>query len=633
MSSHGARVDWMRDAVMFAAECLVRLPPDAPLDPRIPCQSNSAAWAQRAASAPEGDLSEWLMAAMIAAERYPDAAAAFSILAEDERLTLPTPASFARIAAAGLGQDYDTALATALGESRLHDNDLINRVEPAGTARPLAQQGLRLRSDNAGLIFGATWPTHPIDIESRPEVILSLHAARVAAGLMHSHGAAWIRGTSRRMARQFALDLAGVLSTDAAFLPCRDQEAPALPNHSALNIIDLFDVHKPPLMPARGGQNFAVIAPHRLDHPGFAAVDAPALGADDLALLWTTVPIDELDRANLAQRFHLTLAELRAALREADVIMSIRSPANGVPTPPPSTATIAQAILQDGARRMGPSVTRIESNVTFDDLVVSADTRSQLEDAVSWHRHGARVWREMGLNRDSADARGLSMLFSGPPGGGKTFAARCLANELQLNLYRIDLSQVVSKYIGETEKALARVFEEAEAGHGILFFDEADAIFGKRSEVKDAHDRYANIEVGYLLQRMESFDGVIILATNLRVNLDPAFLRRIRFVLDFPMPARVERRLLWDRNLPAANWRHSELDLDDLAERFRLSGGNIRNAAVAAAHLAAADHAPVGHRHMARALVRELEKSGLPRGRKDLGPLAEHLAEPLGDRL
>ncbi len=625
MTPHEARVDWMYDAALFAAECLVRLPPDAPLDPRAPYEPNRAAWASRAASAPEGDVSDWVMAAIAAAERHSGAAAAFSILAEDERLMLPTPASFARIAAAGLGLDYDAALAAALGGSPLHEADLIDMVEPAGTARPLSQHGLRLRGAHGGLIFGADLPVHPRDIEPRPELILSPQAARAAAGLMQDGGAVWIRGASRRLARQFALDLAGVLSTDAAFLQCRDQDTPKLANQGALNIIDLFDVQTAPPMPARGGLNFAVIAPHRLDHPGFAAVDAPAVGPDDLAALWATVALDERDRATLARRFHLTLPELRAALREADVIMSIRAPANGVPAPPPDGAVIAEAILQDGARRMGPSVTKVESDVTFDDLVASADMRGQLQDAVSWHRHGARVWRDMGLTRDSADARGLSLLFSGPPGGGKTFAARCLANELRLNLYRIDLSQVVSKYIGETEKALARVFEEAEAGHGILFFDEADAIFGKRSEVKDAHDRYANIEVGYLLQRMESFDGVIILATNLRANLDPAFLRRIRFVVDFPMPGRMERRQLWDRNLPSAKWRDAALDLNDLADRFRLSGGNIRNAAVAAAHLAAAARTPVGHSHMARALVRELEKSGLPRGKKDLGPYAEHL--------
>jgi len=331
------------------------------------------------------------------------------------------------------------------------------------------------------------------------------------------------------------------------------------------------------------------------------------------------------ERDALARRFHLTLPELRAALAEADVLVAMKHPLNGRPSPPPDAGILAQAIRAEGARRMGPSVKLVESDVSLDDLVARPEVRGQLEDAVAWHRHGAHVWETMGLKRDAADARGLSLLFSGPPGGGKTFAARCLGNALELNLYRIDLSQVVSKYIGETEKALARVFDEAEAGHGLLFFDEADAIFGKRSEVKDAHDRYANIEVGFLLQRMESFDGVMVLATNLRSNLDAAFLRRIRFMVDFPMPGQAERRVLWERNLPGPDWLDPTLDIEILAKRFRLSGGNIRNAAVAAAHLAAAERAPVGPAHLTRALFRELEKSGLPRGPNDFGPLASHL--------
>ncbi len=619
------RTDWMRRAALLAAECLVRLPPEVPIDPRTPYSADRDQWDGLAASAPDGELADWLFAAIVAAERFPDAAAAFSILAEDERLMLPTPASFARIAVAGLGADFDRALAVALGNSPVFEDGLIDTVDPTGIARPLSQQGLRLRRAHSGLMFGADLPDQPADIEPRPDTILSLRAARAAAQLMRDNGTVWIRGASRRLARQFALDVAGVLGSDAAFLRCRDGDTPELPHHAAVNVLDLFDLHTAPKMPARGGVGFMVIAPFRLDHPGYAAVDASVPQADELADLWANVALPAPDRAALSRRFHLTLPEIRAAQREAEVIMSIRHPTNGAATPPPDAATLATAILADGARRMGPSVTLVQSDVTLDDLVLPRDMRAQLDDAVSWHRHSARVWTEMGLSRDSADARGLSLLFSGPPGGGKTFAARCLANELQLNLYRIDLSQVVSKYIGETEKALARVFEEAEAGHGILFFDEADAIFGKRSEVKDAHDRYANIEVGFLLQRMESFDGVMILATNLRANLDPAFLRRIRFVIDFPMPGRSERRLLWDRNLPVAKWRDASLDLDDLASRFRLSGGNIRNAAVAASHLAAADRVAVGPAHMARALIRELEKSGLPRGAKDLGPFAQHL--------
>ncbi|GAA6179492.1 hypothetical protein NBRC116594_09300 [Shimia sp. NS0008-38b] len=628
MTQAETRMDWMRQAVLLAAQCLVRLPPDQPVQTRAPHAQDHTVWKSLSMTRPAGTLAEWLLASIMAAERHPDAAAAFSILAEDERLILPTPASFAQIAAAGLEASFDDALQVALGDSPLHAAGLIETIDPAGSARPLTQQGMRLHGGHASVMFGAKIPTHPLDLEPCPNAILSPRAALAASRLMCQSGAVWIRATSRRLARQFALDVAGTLSCDAAFLRARDTDAPDLPTHDALNVIDLFDVSSVPAMPPRGGAGFAVIAPMRLEHPGFAAVDAPALDSRDLATLWATLYLPEADRSALALRFHLTVSELRAAQREAEVLMSIRQPANGVPTPPPDATVIAAAILKDGARRMGPSVTKVESDVTLDDLVCTPSMRAQLDDAVNWHRHGQRVWSQMGLSRDSADARGLSLLFSGPPGGGKTFAARCLANELELNLYRIDLSQVVSKYIGETEKALSRVFDEAEAGHGILFFDEADAIFGKRSEVKDAHDRYANIEVGFLLQRMETFDGVMILATNLRSNLDPAFLRRIRFVVDFPMPSRAERRTLWDRNLPSKDWRATGLDLEDLADRFRLSGGNIRNAAVAAAHLAAAQNSVLGHDHLARALVRELEKSGLPRGAKDLGPFADHLEGP-----
>jgi SpoVK/Ycf46/Vps4 family AAA+-type ATPase len=225
--------------------------------------------------------------------------------------------------------------------------------------------------------------------------------------------------------------------------------------------------------------------------------------------------------------------------------------------------------------------------------------------------------------------RGLTCLFSGPPGTGKTFAAQCLANELDLNLYRIDLSQVVSKWLGETEKALAQVFDEAEVGHGVLLFDEADALFGKRTEVKDAHDRYANVEVGYLLQRMESFAGIAILTTNLRSNIDDAFVRRLRFVLEFPLPDAERRASLWAQALPRE--RAPELDLAPFVARFRLAGGHIHNITLAATHLAAAQDRPLGPRELVRATYRELEKAGFSRSPADFGPLARWLSEPAGE--
>jgi SpoVK/Ycf46/Vps4 family AAA+-type ATPase len=189
-------------------------------------------------------------------------------------------------------------------------------------------------------------------------------------------------------------------------------------------------------------------------------------------------------------------------------------------------------------------------------------------------------------------------------------AAEVIAAELGLDLYKIDLSSVVSKYIGETEKNLERIFNEAESSNAILFFDEADALFGKRSEVRDAHDRYANIEISYLLQRMEAYDGVTILATNLGANLDEAFTRRLQFAIDFPFPDEADRLRIWQTLFPADVPTRSELDLALLARRFELAGGNIRNILVSAAYLAAADGGSMTMEHLLHGTRRELQKMG-----------------------
>jgi SpoVK/Ycf46/Vps4 family AAA+-type ATPase len=200
----------------------------------------------------------------------------------------------------------------------------------------------------------------------------------------------------------------------------------------------------------------------------------------------------------------------------------------------------------------------------------------------------------------------VTALFAGPSGTGKTMAAEVIARELNLDLFRVDLAGVVSKYIGETEKNLRRVFDAAEAGGAVLFFDEADALFGKRSEVRDSHDRYANIEVSYLLQRMEDYSGLAILATNLKSHLDASFLRRLRYVIDIPFPDASLRRAIWARAFPARA-PAGGLDLDALA-RLEVPGGNIAVIAVNAAFLAAAEGAPIGMAHVGRAARAEFRK-------------------------
>jgi len=204
----------------------------------------------------------------------------------------------------------------------------------------------------------------------------------------------------------------------------------------------------------------------------------------------------------------------------------------------------------------------------------------------------------------------VTMLFSGPPGTGKTMGAEVISRELGLDMYKIDLSTVVSKYIGETEKNLERIFKEAETSNAILFFDEADSLFGKRSEVRDSHDRYANIEIAYLLQRMEAYDGVTILATNLRANLDEAFTRRLQFAVDFPFPEEDYRLRIWQALFPPDVPRSPEIDFGLLAHRFRLAGGNIKNIIVSAAYLAASDGGLVRMRHLLHGTRRELRKMG-----------------------
>jgi SpoVK/Ycf46/Vps4 family AAA+-type ATPase len=196
-------------------------------------------------------------------------------------------------------------------------------------------------------------------------------------------------------------------------------------------------------------------------------------------------------------------------------------------------------------------------------------------------------------------------------------AAEVMAAELGLDLYKIDLSTVISKYIGETEKNLERIFNEAEASNAILFFDEADALFGKRSEVRDSHDRYANVEISYLLQRMEAYNGVTILATNLRSNLDEAFTRRLQFAVDFPFPEEADRLRIWKTLFPPEVPSATDIDLPLLARRFKLAGGNIRNILVTAAYLAASDGGAVNMANLLHGTRRELQKMGRLVGEQD----------------
>jgi hypothetical protein len=263
---------------------------------------------------------------------------------------------------------------------------------------------------------------------------------------------------------------------------------------------------------------------------------------------------------------------------------------------------------------------RITPAVGWDDLVLPASTHTQLVELVARARHRDQVLGRWGMRPGGGRGHGVLALFAGESGTGKTMSAEVVATELGVDLYVVDLSSVVDKYIGETEKNLERIFTEAALVNGVLLFDEADAVFGKRSQVKDAHDRHANIESAYLLQRMESFDGIAVLTTNLRTNLDDAFTRRLDVVADFPMPDAGQRLALWDRCLGGLIPRAADLDLQFCADRFELAGGSIRSCAITAAYLCADTGRPVGTAEVMSAIVREYRKLGRLLLESEFGP-------------
>jgi hypothetical protein len=266
--------------------------------------------------------------------------------------------------------------------------------------------------------------------------------------------------------------------------------------------------------------------------------------------------------------------------------------------------------LHDLARRIVPAW-------SWDDIVVEPDVRAQLRELAGQVEHRSRVYETWGFGAQLGRGRGITALFAGQSGTGKTMAAEIIAGHLRLDLYRIDLAGVVSKYVGETEKNLRRVFDAAESSGSILLFDEADALFGTRTEVRDSHDRYANLEINYLLQAMEDYAGLAILATNRRAALDGAFVRRLRFIVEFPFPDAEARRQIWERVFPAA----AELDAIDFAflARLELPGGSIRAIAINAAFLAAADDGPIRMAHIVRASAREYTKLARPIGAAEFG--------------
>jgi AAA+ superfamily predicted ATPase len=322
------------------------------------------------------------------------------------------------------------------------------------------------------------------------------------------------------------------------------------------------------------------------------------------------LPANETTSADLAARFRLTPRQIETAVAAA------RTQANWqqIGAEGSETAVTPDQLFAAARQQCGHDLAALAQKITplysWSDIILPDETAAQLHEICRRVACRYQVLHEWGFDAKLSLGKGTNALFSGPSGTGKTMAAEIIARELGLDLYKIDLSGVVSKYIGETEKNLDRIFRAAENANAILFFDEADALFGKRSEVRDSHDRYANIEISYLLQKMEEYPGLTILATNLRQNLDDAFVRRLAFMVHFPFPDETSRQQIWRGVWPVQTPLHPDVDLDLFARRFKLSGGSIKNMALAAAFLAADEGVPVGMAHLYQAARREYQKMG-----------------------
>ena len=332
--------------------------------------------------------------------------------------------------------------------------------------------------------------------------------------------------------------------------------------------------------------------------------------------------IQEMSEA-LAAKFRLTPGQIAIAFRRAAHVLASDAPAGQW------RSLLHANASQISAPRLGSLARKIKPLYRAPQLILPAAKMDRVRDVIRHVEQKRTVMEEWGFGERMSHGKGLTVLFSGLPGTGKTMAAEVIANELGMDLYRIDLSGVVSKYIGETEKNLARIFQEAEHSDAILFFDEADALFGKRSEVKDAHDRYANIEINYLLQQIEDFEGVAILATNMRQHLDDAFLRRMQVVVEFPIPSYEDRLRIWRQCIPPSAPLSDDVDFPFLALQFELAGGYIANIALWSALLASEEQTPIAMRHFVLATRREFEKIGRRCMKEEFGKyvrLLEHEA-------
>lgn len=349
-------------------------------------------------------------------------------------------------------------------------------------------------------------------------------------------------------------------------------------------------------------------------------LEIPETNEDQRLVLWNRAfekitLSEEIDAAEMAAKFRFTAGQVFGAAERAAELAAITGDAI-------SPKLLHESCYDQVVVDLNSLASPIKPAYSWEDLVLPESEIKLLKSACMHVKYRHKVYTEWGFSKKAAYGRGVSVLLSGPPGTGKTMAAQVITNQLNMQLFKVQLSQVVSKYIGETEKNLRRIFTEAKQANCVLFFDETDALFGKRSEVKDSHDRHANIETAYLLQQMEEYDGVVLMATNLLQNIDEAFMRRISFVISVPFPDAPTRKLLWKKMMDAKA-PTEDIDWDFLAENFKMAGGNIKNCIIHAAFLAASENKPIGMRHLLTGIVNEQRKNNTVVLRDDLKQYAD----------
>lgn len=410
---------------------------------------------------------------------------------------------------------------------------------------------------------------------------------RLASAVARHEGRSLIDLRLERADRDGVLDLVTAAARDAALLDARLSLAGAIDDDTARA---LMSVRRVPLVVILEPD---APLPSALLERRIAQVRLAVPPAHERARLWAReLGRDEADSeiATIASRYSFTPGLIRRAAKQA------------------SSVGLNEAARLQLRHELDHIAQRNEGVSSWERLVVPTGTLEALQAICAQARQRNRVGDDWGFARHHALGHGVKALFYGRPGTGKSLAADIVARDLELPLYRIDLSRIVSKWIGETEQNLSRLFDEAAKSHGILFFDEADSLFAKRTAVHSSTDRYANMEVNHLLQRIEAHEGIVILATNLKTNIDDAFARRLHYVVDFPEPDAAAREQIWRISFPPEAPMHADVDVQTLAHRFEIPGGAIRNAVVGGAFLAASESSPIRQQHLARALRREFAK-------------------------